>query len=191
MSLGVAGAGLPKVEQLFIKWGLVPVVRILFTWRIALFMIQKEVKKIQKLVASVDENKLQQQVEIQRAFAIEDHSRDYSVNMTLEHLRITGSAIIKVIDTLSQEKAFDRPITIEAVKPKENGSDEHKKFFAFMNEYRDFINQHSKNYSKMTKKHPWFVNFNNSDWACFMFMHTFIHRRQIEAIIKELNHDKL
>jgi hypothetical protein len=38
----------------------------------------------------------------------------------------------------------------------------------------------------MTKAHPWFVNFNNSDWACFMFMHTFIHRRQIQAIIKDL-----
>lgn len=191
MSLGVAGAGLPKAEQMFIKWGLVPIVRILFTWRIALFMIQKEVRKIQKLVASVDENRLQQRVEIQRAFAIEDHSRDYSVNMTLEHLRITGSAIIKVIETLTQEKAFERPITIEAVKPKENGSDEHTKFFAFMNEYAQYIKQHPKNYSKMTKKHPWFVNFNNSDWACFMFMHTFIHRRQIEAIIKELKHDKL
>lgn len=191
MSLGVAGAGLPKVEQLFIKWGLVPVVRILFTWRIALFMIQQEVKKIQKLVASIDESKLQQRVEIQRAFAIEDHSRDYSVNMTLEHLRITGSAIIKVIETLSQERAFEKPITIQAVKPKENGHDEHIKFFEFMKQYGDFIHQHKKNSSKMTKKHPWFVNFNNSDWACFMFMHTFIHRRQIEAISKELNHDKL
>ncbi len=36
------------------------------------------------------------------------------------------------------------------------------------------------------EKHPWFVHFNNSDWACFMFMHTFIHRRQIESIIKDL-----
>lgn len=189
MSLGVAGAGLPKAEQLFIKWGLVPVVRILFTWKIALFMIQREVKNIQKIVASMDKSKLQQRVEIKRVFAIEDHSRDYSVNMTLEHLRITGTAIIEVIDTLTKEKPFERPITIEAVKPKENGNDEDKKFFEFMNQYSEYIKKHPKNYSKMTKKHPWFVNFNNSDWACFMFMHTFIHRRQIEAIIKELDHE--
>jgi len=38
----------------------------------------------------------------------------------------------------------------------------------------------------MTKAHPWFVKFNNFDWNNFMFMHTFIHRRQIQAILNEL-----
>jgi hypothetical protein len=106
--------------------------------------------------------------------------------MCLEHLRITGSALMGVIETLSCEKEFTRPITIEAVKPKENTLNEAEKFFEFMDKYKIYIKNHKKNYSKMTKAHPWFVNFNNSDWACFMFMHTFIHRRQIQAIIKDL-----
>ena len=186
MSQGVAGAGLPQIERLFIKRVLVPLVRIVCTWNIALFMIKREVKIIENLIASFDEETLQKRVVINRAFAIEDHSRDYSINMTLEHLRIAGTAVMAVIDTLSNEKEFPKEITIEAVKPKDNSKDEAKKFFDFMKTYAEYIKNHKKNYSKMTKKHPWFVNFNNFDWSCFMYMHTFIHRRQIEAIIKEL-----
>lgn len=186
MNNGIAGAGLPKIERLFIKNILVPSVRVLFTWNIALFMIKREVKIIEELIEGIDNELLQKRVEIKRIFAIEDHSRDYSINMTLEHLRIAGSAIMMVIDTLSNEKEFPKDIKIEAVKPKDNGKDEAKKFFSFMKTYEEYIKNHKKNYSKMTKKHPWFVNFNNFDWVCFMYMHTFIHRRQIQAIIKEL-----
>ena len=50
----------------------------------------------------------------------------------------------------------------------------------------DWIKSLDKKQSKMKKKHPWFTEFNNYDWSVFMFMHTFIHRRQIQAIIKEL-----
>lgn len=189
MSQGVAGAGLPKSERLFIKWILVPLVRLVLTWNLSLFFINREVKIIKKLLRNVKKEDLQKQVVIKRAFAIEDHSRDYSVNMCLEHLRITGSAIMLVINTLSKEEEFKKDITIEAVKPKDNSEKEHELFFDFMEKYNEFIKKHPKNYSKMTKRHPWFVNFNNSDWACFMFMHTFVHRRQIQAIIKELNNE--
>lgn len=181
-----AGGGLPNLERLGIKYFLVPIVRLLFTWKLSLFFINKELKIIKKLLENVKKEDLQKRVFIERAFAIEDHSRDYSINMTLEHLRITGTAIMSVIDTLSNEQEVTQEITIEAVKPKDNSNTEPEQFFSFMEKYDFFIKNHSKNYSKKTKKHPWFVHFNNSDWACFMFMHTFIHRRQIESIIKDL-----
>jgi hypothetical protein len=186
MSQGIAGEGLPQIERLFIKNILVPSVRILFTWNIALFMMKREVKIIKRLIEEIDDELLQKRVVIKIIFAIEDHSRDYSINMTLEHLRIAGSAIMMLIDTLSNEKEFPKDIKIENVKPKENTKDEARKFFEFSNRYIEYIKNHKKNYSKKTKKHPWFVNFNNFDWVCFMYMHTFIHRRQIETIIKEL-----
>lgn len=186
MARGVAGEGLPYIEQMFIKFFLIPSVRVLFTWRISLILLKREVSIIKKLVDNLPKDKLQQQVLIQRAFAIEDHSRDYSVNMTLEHLTIAGNAVMLVIKTLTKEEPFDKPIKIEAVKPTQNTEEEHKKFFEFMQNYTKYIEKHPRNQSKMTKKHPWFVEFNNCDWASFMFMHTFIHRRQIEAIIKEI-----
>lgn len=181
------GAGLPDFERLFIKYFLVPMVRLVFTWKIAHFLIHREVKIIEKLINKVSKKDLQKRVFINRAFAIEDHSRDYSINMCLEHLRITGSAIIRVIESLTNEVEFKSKITIEAVKPKDNSEYEAEKFFEFMKKYELYLKNHKKNFSKITKRHPWFVNFNNFDWVCFMFMHTFIHRRQIETILERIN----
>ncbi len=45
-----AGAGLPNLERLVIKYFLVPNVRLLFTWKLSLFFINREVKIIKKLL---------------------------------------------------------------------------------------------------------------------------------------------
>lgn len=180
------GDGLPEIERIFIKRVLVPSVRTLFSWNIALFLVKQEVKTIQKLVQNINSSDATKQVSIKRTFAIEDHSRQFSVNMVLEHLVIAGSAVQKVIETLSQEKDFTPQIKIENVKPHQNKQNQLDEFNEFYNDYFDFIANLPKKQSNATKKHPWFVAFNNYDWSLFMFMHTFIHRRQIQAILKEV-----
>ncbi len=186
MELAKPGEGLPENERLGIKNILVPVARTFFTWNIALFLVKREVKIIKKLVQKLPREKCIEKNIIDRTFAIEDDTRQFSVNLVLEHLTIAGSAIMLVIKSLSEEKEFKREITIEGVKPKENKLDQIDDFLAFYDKYFEFIKELPKKQSKMTKKHPWFVSFNNFDWSVFMFMHTFIHRRQIEAIIKKL-----
>jgi|GEM_PF-1455149 len=179
-----AGDGLPSLEKRVIRYFLIPVVRLLMTWSIALFLIQRERKLIEKLVLSLDEKQRSKRVKINRVFAIEEHSSDFSVNMVCEHLYIAGGAVLRVIDSLTKEKEFKRDIKIEDVKPKGEDSNSLENYLLFMNKYESYIKKHKKNQSKQTKPHPWFINFNNSDWACFMFMHTFIHRRQIQEIIR-------
>ena len=186
MVLPKPGAGLPRMERVFIKNILVPGVRMLFTWDIALLFLKREISIIKKLLKKVPKELHRKQVIIDRTFAIEDHSRQFSVNMVLEHLTIAGSAIMAVIDTLTKEKEFQTDIKIENVKPKENKENQIQEFLGFYENYFEYIKNHSQKQSKMTKEHPWFTGFNNYDWSVFMFMHTFIHRRQIEAIIKEL-----
>jgi hypothetical protein len=181
-----AGAGLPSIERLFIKYILVPFCRTFFTWNIALYMIQREVRIITKLVNSIDNNLLQKRVMIDRTFAIEDHSRDFSINMVLEHLTIANGAIMSLIQRLSNNEYIKEQISIESVKPKENKKEQLKEFVELMDRYSFYIKQHNKVYSKATMRHPWFVEFNNFDWSIFNYMHTFIHRRQIEAIISKL-----
>ena len=180
------GSGLPHLEKNFIKYILVPSVRILFTWDIALLYLKREVRIIQRLMKKIPKPLHTKQVIIDRAFAIEDDSRRYSLNMVLEHLTIAGSGVLAIIKTLSEEKEFPRPITIEGVKPHQNKPNQLQEFLEFYESYFAYIKEHPKNYSKMTKSHPWFGAFNNFDWHVFMFMHTFIHRRQIEAIIERL-----
>ena len=189
MKFGKAGAGLPEIERLFIRAILVPVVRILFTWDITRVLIKREVNIINKLVVNIPQDKLQQKMAIDRTFAIEDNSRQFSINEVLEHLVIAGNLVKDVIDTLSKEQDVKFDIKIEDVKPKENKTNQLDEFLEFYQNYDEFIKQLSKKQSKKTKAHPWFVRFNNFDWNIFMFMHTFIHRRQIEAILDKLKKD--
>ncbi len=191
MKLQKPGAGLPNKERLFIKNILVPTVRALLTWNTALYLFKREVKIISKLIESIPKKALQEKIIIDRVFAIEDDSRKFSVNMVIEHLTITGYGIMSVIDTLSQEKEFPKDIKIEEVKPFENKEDSMKDFLAFTKSYEDFIKQLPKKQSSHTKAHPWFVELNNFDWSVFIFMHTFIHRRQIKAIISQLKRENL
>lgn len=181
-----AGEGLPSFEQIVIKIFLIPIVRVFFTWRITLFLLRRELKIIESLVITLDKSLLQERVVIKRAFAIEDHSRDFSVNMTLEHLIIAGNLVKNVIESLSNDENFDQEIKIENVKPSKNEKNTLEEFSTFMNDYFSYIEKHPKKQSKKTKGHPWFVEFNNADWHNFMFMHTFTHRRQIETIINKL-----
>lgn len=185
MDLDRPGAGLPEKERLGIKNILVPVARVFFTWDIALFLLKREIRIIKKLVRDISEEKCIEQNIIERTFAIEDDSRRFSVNLVLEHLTIAGSLVMDVIKNLSSEKTYEKEITIEGVKPYQNKLGQLEEFLEFYDSYFKFIENLPKKQSKMTKKHPWFVSFNNFDWNTFMFMHTFIHRRQIEAIIKK------
>lgn len=154
------GAGLPEAERVFIKRVLVPSVRMLFSWNIALFLLKKEVKMIKKLVQKIDSSQAIKKVYIKRAFAIEDHSRCFSVNMVLEHLVIAGTAVQGIIQTLSQEKKFEPEIKIENVKPFANKQNQIDEFSHFYESYFQSMKSLPKSQSKATKRHPWFVEFN-------------------------------
>jgi len=189
MELEAPGTGLPRLERLCIKNILVPAARVVLTWNLALFMVKREIKIIVNLLKKIDKVKLQQKMLIDRTFAIEDDTRQFSVNMVLEHLMIAGTTVKNVIETLSKEEEYKADIKIENVKPSLNKEQQLEEFVAFYETYFIFIKNLEKKQSKKRKKHPWFIEFNNYDWSVFMYMHTFIHRRQIEAILKELSNE--
>lgn len=191
MKLEKPGTGLPTLERLVIKNIFVPILRIFFTWEIALYLLKREVKLIEKLVLDIPKELCTKQVIIDRTFAIEDDTRQFSINMVLEHLTIANSLVMEGINTLSQEKEIEGEIKIEDVKPYENKADQIDEFLSFQKSYFEFMDKLPKKQSKSTKKHPWFIEFNNCDWSIFIYMHTFIHRRQIEAIIKKLGEENV
>lgn len=181
-----AGAGLPNFERLFVKHLLVPTVRIVLSWKSASTMLKRELAKIEKSIEALSDEQLRQEVHIGRVFGIEHHSRDFSINMVLEHLSITGSGIMSAIERLSKEESIEEEIRIEDVKPHANASYQMQRLKKFYEQYFEFIDQLPKKRSKMIKAHPWFVEFNNRDWHIFNYLHTFVHRRQIQAIAKKL-----
>lgn len=191
MSQAIPGGGLPKFERFYIKTFLIPMIKYIFTWDLALKLFNKEAKKIEKIVKQIKKEDLQKRVKIKRVFGIEDHSRDYSINMTLEHLVIAGTGVMGIIHTLSQEKKFAKEVTIQGVKPHANEADTLEAFVKFTEKYTAFIDALPKKKSLMRHQHPWFIEFNNFEWSVFMFIHTFVHRRQIEAIAKILRDEGL
>lgn len=184
VQLQEAGHGLPNFERLMIKLFFVPLVRIVLTKFIASYLLKREVNIIQKLVNKVDLKKRNKSIIIDRIFGIEDDSRRYTINQILEHLVIAGNAVQMVISYLNKEREFKKEIKIADVKAYGNDNEQLEKFLEFYTQYIEFININLKKQSKITKAHPWFVKFNNYDWHSFMYMHTFIHRRQIQSILK-------
>lgn len=151
MKLAPPGSGLPNLEKLFIKNVLVPSIRILITWDIALFLLQRELRIIDNLLKPIDKNLLTKKTLIDRTFAIEDDTRQFSINMVLEHLEIAGNKVKDVIETLSLEKEFEEEIKIENVKPKHNVENQYESFKKFYEEYISFIKSLDKKQSKMKK----------------------------------------
>lgn len=186
MKLQKAGAGLPKFERNFLRFAIVPFSRAFFTWDLALLFLKREVNLIENLVKDISKEKRNISKIITRTLAIEDDSRRNTINQTLEHLVIAGNTVQKIIYTISKEERFPVEVKIENVKAYENNDNQLELFLKFYNNYFEFIKQLPKKQSKMKHRHPWFVEFNNFDWSIFMYMHTFIHRRQIEQILKEL-----
>lgn len=187
---GKPGGGLPRGEFLVIRILLIPAVRIFFTWHISFWLFTRETRRIIELLETLSEEERLRQVIIDKTFAIEDHSRQFSLNMVIEHLCITGRKVSDIIASLTDEKSYEEAVTIEGVKPFANRSGTLNDFKTFYGEYEKFFAQLPKKQSNMTKPHPWFKSFNNFDWNAFMYMHTFIHRRQIQAIIKALKENR-
>ena len=178
--LQAPGSGLPQFENMFIKTVLVPFARIFLGWKSAKFWLNHELESIARMIKDLDHEERNKQVLIDHILGIEDDTRDWSVALVIEHLAIVSSGIIQVIKTLSEEKPFDGPISIAAVKPGKNTVtlDELKQI---IRDYETFIPQNKS--SKMTKAHPWFIEFNNKDWNTFLAVHTWVHKRQIKAIL--------
>ena len=65
MKLAPAGSGLPNVERLFIKNLLVPTIRIFITWDIALFLLKRELKIIDKILKPLNKDLLAKQIIIE------------------------------------------------------------------------------------------------------------------------------
>lgn len=102
--LAPPGAGLPKLELM--------VAKLIFQWEVlrssrdqaaATFSLQQH--EIQRLVTPCDAATASQRVLIDRLRGLEDSSRNWSIFMTLDHLRIVNDAIADAITLLLAGKS--------------------------------------------------------------------------------------
>ncbi len=187
-SLGKAGAGLPKLQSLFLRHIGFPLLRLSLSWEHAVKIFESEGDKVLRLVVGLNQEQMHTKVLVPKTFGIEDNSRYYSASMVLWHLNFVGEAIRDGIISLSRGETLDFTVKIADFKPfVDIGPDIVGEYSSFLAGYGPELNRHVKdrriaNYHS----HPWFGPLNPHGWLIMNAVHQLIHRRQLENIVKGL-----
>lgn len=180
------GAGLPGVELFF--------ARLLFGWirmtsrpAEATARFRKERAAIAALVSGFPEEKAGRRVLIKRLRGLEDSSRNWSVWMTLDHLRITNLAFGRVLRSLGQGKSPERVVSTADVKPSpEVESAIVGEFERSCEFFLDTVAATEGRETAVRYAHPWFGALDAHGWRVLAAFHMGLHRRQILKIQEAL-----
>lgn len=185
--LAPPGAGLP-LPELWIARLLFAVRRLRGSRETFLTKFEQERAAIRALVAFCAEEKRGRQVVIKRPRGLEDSSRNWSVWMTLDHLRITNTALIRVITALTQGQVPPGKASTAAVKPSITVTAAVEAEFERSCEgVLSVIAGASDLKTEVRFAHPWFGPLDAFGWAAMAGTHMGVHRVQIQSIVAELN----
>lgn len=186
LKLAAPGAGLPWIELI--------AARMLFgRFRrkhareevTALFIGERE--RILKLAASTAPTDAARPILIKRLRGMEDSSRNWSVYMTLEHLRIVNAAVADVIRALAAGQVPPGSASTATVKPAPGI--EEQAVTEFMAGCESLLQTVSAVPDLRTQKcyaHPWFGPLDAAGWHAMAAFHMRLHRKQIESIVAAL-----
>lgn len=185
--LAPPGAGLPTTELLIARM-LFAVRRRTGSRRSFEARFINERQRVQTLVAACDSATGAQRVLIKRPVGLEDSSRNWSVWMTLDHLRIVHLALARTIRALTAGLVPDGKADTAAVKP---GADATAEVVGPYERSCDAVLSAVAAVTDLntTAKfaHPWFGPLDASGWQALSGMHLGIHRVQIERILAGLH----
>jgi len=184
--LAAPGAGLPAIEHL--------IARLLFGLRLLTgnreaftAKFKRERGAIRDLVASSDTARRGERVLIKRLPGLEDSSRNWSVWMTLDHLRITNGEFARIITDLTHRRVPAGAASTAAVKPSPTVT------AAVEAEYEKSCDgllaaAAAAPELKMHLRfaHPWFGPMDAFAWYALAGGHMGIHRGQIARVVAGL-----
>lgn len=178
------GAGLPALENFFLRHVYFPVYSRMTSVNKALVNFEKTTLEISQLIQDLSPEQQQRRVLIDRLVGIEDSSRNWSPLMVLEHLILVNQGICQIVTSLAKGQTPDMQVRIADVKPRGTlGSDGNDVFVRKMNETAECLHQ-IPNWSEAEHLfHPWLGFLTARQWTAVLAMHQRLHKRQIEAII--------
>ncbi len=187
-TLGKAGAGLPKFQAMFLRHIGFPMLRISVSWEKGFEIFESEGLKVLQLVEDLDQEQMHTKILVPKTFGIEDNSRYYSAAMVLWHLTYVGEVIRDGIISLSRGEHLDFTVKIENFKPfveiENNVIEEYR---SLLSNYRtELDNKVWDRYIRNYHSHPWFGPLNPHGWLVMGAVHQWVHRRQLENIVKGL-----
>jgi hypothetical protein len=148
-------------------------------------MFAAEGRRVLELARRLPEAALGERVRIRRFPGIEDSSREWSVLMVVEHLLITGPAILALARRLLDGLPGGDEVSIAAVKPKGD------RVVDLLDEYARFLADYDTAMESLDVRptgghpHPWFGPLDAARWLKLNAVHQRIHRRQVEKIIAQ------
>ena len=192
--LAAPGAGLPFHHRIMLRWYVYPFIAKNAAPEQSAKSFNIVYTKILEEVKNLSPQQLNQKVLVPRQLGLEDSSRFWSIAMTLDHLLIVGRQIEKGVIELSNERAIPVKVDIAKVKPVEKNA-----ATDIVNEYQNFvlesphrITEGARNWeSLMNHYHPWFGPFSLKGWYWLLGAHGGIHLKQIRAIKKQLDLNKV
>ncbi len=120
---------------------------------------------------------------IKRLPGLEDSSRNWSVFMTLEHLRIVNADIAEAISLLAQSRVPMRVVSTAAVKPAAGiGSEVIAAFEKSCDVLASTVTGVGDLRTKTRYDHPWFGPLDAAGWHAMAGFHLRLHRKQVECI---------
>jgi uncharacterized damage-inducible protein DinB len=184
--LAPPGAGLPKVE-LFVA-------RLLSRWRVWTGSresftagFQRERVAISRLYRACDAPTAARRFLIKRLPGMEDSSRNWSVWMTLDHLRIVNHGIANTIDKLAKEIVPEGTASTEAVKPAPSANASVvAEYEASCDAVLAAVAAAPNLRTRARFAHPWFGPLDVFAWHGLAGNHMTIHRKQLERIVDGL-----
>ena len=177
------GAGLPPLELAIVKK--------FFAFRSmitsdekALAIFEREMKILLNIHDHVDLVRADERVLIDRIVGIEDSSRNWSLYMVLDHLRIVNAEILKLVDALKRGIVPKGEISIDLYKPDlEPDPSVTDDFREGCYDYLEVLRAHGRLRTGLTFAHPWFGEMDGHKWAVLGAVHMRIHRRQAQKIV--------
>ena len=180
--LAAPGAGLPAIELL--------IARSLFTLQLRtgnrdsfnnLFIRERDA--IRRLANLCDAKSAATRVLIKRLAGMEDSSRNWSVWMTLDHLRIVNHGIAKTIGTLAKEVVPPGQASTAAVKPNPTAdASVVAGYEASCDAVLTAVAAAPNLKTNARYSHPWFGPLDARGWHAMAGTHMTVHRKQIEQI---------
>jgi hypothetical protein len=184
--LAPPGAGLPAPE-LFIA-------RLLFGWRSltgsrAVFNARFNAarRRIGELVGSCDADTASRRVLIRRLPGLEDSSRNWSVWMTLDHLRIVNLGVARTIELLGNGRVPTEAASTARVKPSPGADASVRETYeAACDKFLRAVETVADLKTPVRHAHPWFGPLDAYGWHGLGAGHMGLHRGQIEEILRTI-----
>ncbi len=182
--LAAPGAGLPKLELMIARW-MFARHRKRHSREAVRRQFEDERGRIMDMAAFCDPRIASAPVLIKRLRGLEDSSRNWSVYMTLEHLRIVNSAAERVIRSLSKGVVPEGKASTAAVKPASGIGPEVLPAFAdCCDAFLQTVAGIADLRTASTYAHPWFGPLDAAGWHAMIAFHMRLHRVQIEEILR-------